>query len=95
MARPSWVHGLSQARLKHRKNRREVDGWGRPGSHIHQAPFDVYRTVSALIRGNFAEHADLIEPQSLDEAYLDVTENKRNLSVVTRSPRSFRPALKR
>ncbi|MDH8190429.1 DNA polymerase IV, partial [Klebsiella pneumoniae] len=36
--------------------------------------FDVYRAVSAQIREIFAEHTDLIEPLSLDEAYLDVSE---------------------
>ncbi len=37
--------------------------------------FDVYRQVSEQIREIFAEYTPLIEPLSLDEAYLDVTEN--------------------
>jgi DNA polymerase-4 len=37
--------------------------------------FDVYKQVSRQIRGIFAEYTPLIEPLSLDEAYLDVTEN--------------------
>ncbi len=45
--------------------------------------FDVYRAVSAQIRDVFAEHTDLIEPLSLDEAYLDVTENKQGIPVAT------------
>jgi DNA polymerase-4 len=45
--------------------------------------FEVYRAVSAQIREIFAEHTDLIEPLSLDEAYLDVTENKQNIGVAT------------
>ena len=45
--------------------------------------FDVYRAVSAQIREIFAEHTDLIEPLSLDEAYLDVTDNKQGISVAT------------
>jgi DNA polymerase-4 len=38
--------------------------------------FDVYRAVSQQIRGIFADYSDLIEPLSLDEAYLDVTEDR-------------------
>jgi DNA polymerase-4 len=45
--------------------------------------FDVYRAVSGQIREIFAEHTDLIEPLSLDEAYLDVTENKQKLAIAT------------
>ncbi|MGE3877368.1 MAG: DNA polymerase IV, partial [Parvibaculaceae bacterium] len=45
--------------------------------------FDVYRAVSAQIHRIFAEHTDLIEPLSLDEAYLDVTENKQSIPVAT------------
>lgn len=43
--------------------------------------FDVYRVVSAQIREIFSEHTDLIEPLSLDEAYLDVTVNKQNIPI--------------
>ena len=39
--------------------------------------FDVYKAVSAQIRAIFAEYTPLIEPLSLDEAYLDVTKNLR------------------
>jgi DNA polymerase-4 len=40
------------------------------------ARFDVYREVSMQIREIFLEYTDLVEPLSLDEAYLDVTVNK-------------------
>ena len=39
--------------------------------------FDVYRQVSQQIRQIFGQYTDLVEPLSLDEAYLDVTENKK------------------
>lgn len=41
--------------------------------------FDVYRAVSQQIRAIFADYTDLIEPLSLDEAYLDVTDDVRQL----------------
>lgn len=42
--------------------------------------FDVYRKVSQQIRQIFHEYTDLVEPLSLDEAYLDVTENKKGMA---------------
>jgi len=41
--------------------------------------FDVYRAVSQQIRSIFLDYTDLVEPLSLDEAYLDVTEDRRGL----------------
>src|SRR6201990_3052244 len=43
--------------------------------------FDVYRAISQQIRAIFAEHTPIIEPLSLDEAYLDVTENLQNIPL--------------
>jgi DNA polymerase-4 len=43
--------------------------------------FDVYRAVSQQIRAIFADYTDLVEPLSLDEAYLDVTEDRRGLGT--------------
>ena len=51
---------------------------------IFVAPdFTRYRTVSRQIREIFISHTDLVEPLSLDEAYLDVTENKTGLATAT------------
>src|SRR4051794_9310725 len=41
--------------------------------------FDVYRAVSQQIRAIFGSYTDLVEPLSLDEAYLDVSEDRRGL----------------
>src|SRR6266851_7084220 len=41
--------------------------------------FEVYRAVSQQIREIFAEHTPIIEPLSLDEAYLDVSENLQGI----------------
>jgi DNA polymerase-4 len=43
--------------------------------------FDVYRAVSHQVREIFADYTDLIEPLSLDEAYLDVTEDRLGLGT--------------
>ncbi len=45
--------------------------------------FDVYRSVSNEIRAIFADYTDLIEPLSLDEAYLDVTDDRRGIGSAT------------
>jgi DNA polymerase-4 len=52
--------------------------------------FDVYRTVSRHIRTIFADYTALIEPLSLDEAYLDVTENQRGLPTASATAKEIR-----
>ena len=42
---------------------------------------DVYKAVSRQIHEIFHEYTDIIEPLSLDEAFLDVTENKKGISL--------------
>ncbi len=43
--------------------------------------FEVYKEISQQIREIFAEHTPVIEPLSLDEAYLDVTENLQDIPL--------------
>lgn len=55
--------------------------------------FDVYRAVSQQIRAIFAQHTALIEPLSLDEAYLDVTEDRNRLGSATAIAEAIRAAI--
>ena len=55
--------------------------------------FDVYRSVSRQIRDIFHEYTDLVEPLSLDEAYLDVTEPKKGPNSATLIAEEIRAAI--
>jgi DNA polymerase-4 len=56
--------------------------------------FPRYREVSRSVREIFKRHTDLIEPLSLDEAYLDVTENKTGLVTATLVARTIREQIR-
>jgi len=64
--------------------------------HIIFVPhrFDVYQKVSRQIREIFFEYTDLVEPLSLDEAYLDVTENKKGIALATDIAREIKQRIK-
>jgi DNA polymerase IV len=56
--------------------------------------FEVYRAVSAQIRAIFLDYTPLVQPLSLDEAYLDVTENSRGEPSATRIAEDIRARIK-
>ncbi|WP_278391292.1 DNA polymerase IV [Sphingobium yanoikuyae] len=55
--------------------------------------FDVYKQVSGQIHEVFARYADLIQPLSLDEAYLDVTANKAGIETAWLTAKAIRAAI--
>ncbi len=56
--------------------------------------FGRYRTVSRQVREIFRRHTDLVEPLSLDEAYLDVTANRSGLPTATAVAEAIRAAIR-
>lgn len=56
--------------------------------------FEAYKEVSEKIREIFSRYTDLIEPLSLDEAYLDVTHDKLNISSALEIARQIKAAIR-
>jgi DNA polymerase IV len=56
--------------------------------------FDAYKAVSLQIREIFSEYAPLVEPLSLDEAYLDVTENLKGIASATEIAKEIRAEIR-
>ncbi|NDU96713.1 DNA polymerase IV [Spirosoma terrae] len=56
--------------------------------------FDVYKAVSQQVRAIFAQYTPLIEPLSLDEAYLDVTENITSSPSATLTAQAIKDQIK-
>ena len=56
--------------------------------------FDVYKEVSGQIRTIFKRYTDLIEPLSLDEAYLDVTEDKLGVGSAIEIAKTIKTAIR-
>jgi len=68
-ARKFGVHSAMSSRLAYQKC---------PSIIFVSHRFDVYKEVSRQIRDIFHEYTDLVEPLSLDEAFIDITQNKFN-----------------
>ena len=56
--------------------------------------FDAYKVVSDQVRDIFYEYTDLVEPLSLDEAYLDVTANKKGIPSATLIAKDIKKRIK-
>ncbi len=65
-----------------------------PDLIFRKARFDVYRAVSQQIRAIFLDYTPHVEPLSLDEAYLDVTEDRKGLGSATRIAEQIRARIK-
>ena len=61
-----------------------------PGLVFVPPRFEVYKAVSRQIQSIFADYTPLVEPLSLDEAYLDVTENLRGLATASETAQEIR-----
>src|SRR5690625_4706389 len=73
-ARPYGVHSAMPSRKAYQLC---------PQAVFLRPRMDLYKSVSVQIMGIFKEYTHLVEPLSLDEAYLDVTKNKSGLSSAT------------
>jgi DNA polymerase IV len=65
-----------------------------PGAIFLPPDFPRYRAVSRQTREIFNRHTDLIEPLSLDEAYLDVTKTKTGISTATQVAKTIREQIR-
>lgn len=65
-----------------------------PGLIFVKPRFERYKEISGQIREVFFEYTDLVEPLSLDEAYLDVTTNKKGLMSATLIAKQIRDRIK-
>ena len=73
-ARKFGIYSAMPSRLAHQKC---------PDLIFVKPRFEVYRTISKQIRDIFYRYTELVEPLALDEAYLDVTQNKQEMPSAT------------
>lgn len=65
-----------------------------PGLIFVKPRFEAYKAVSLHIREIFARYTDLIQPLSLDEAYLDVTHDKQGIGSAVKIAKAIRAAIR-
>ncbi len=85
VARRYGVHSAQAIRTAHRLC---------PHLVVVEPHFDKYKAVSMQIRNIFSDYTDLIEPLSLDEAYLDVTSNKPGIALAVDIAREIKQRIK-
>ena len=73
-ARKFGVHSAMSSRIAYQKC---------PEIIFVKPRFEIYKKVSLQIRSIFKRYSDVVEPLSLDEAFIDVTENKQGISTAT------------
>lgn len=84
-ARPFGVHSALSIQVAKRRC---------PQLVIVEPHFRKYKEVSAQIHAVFREYTDLIEPLSLDEAFLDVTDNKRGIALAVDCAREIKQRIR-
>ena len=84
-ARPYGVHSALSIQVAKRRC---------PQLVIVEPHFHKYKEVSQQIRSIFSDYTDLIEPLSLDEAFLDVTDNKRGLQLAVDCAREIKQRIR-
>ena len=65
-----------------------------PQLHFVEGRMDVYKEVSGQIHEIFHRYTDLIEPISLDEAFLDVTHNKKGIELAVDIAREIKQSIR-
>ncbi|MCM1483486.1 MAG: DNA polymerase IV [Muribaculaceae bacterium] len=65
-----------------------------PGLIFVTPRFDAYKNVSAQMHGIFHEYTDIVEPISLDEAFLDVTDNKMGIPLAVTIAREIKQKIR-
>jgi DNA polymerase IV len=91
-SRWQWAGHPSAAWWQQPVTKRENSGC--PNLIFVKSRFEAYRAVSRQIREIFARHTDLIQPLSLDEAYLDVTVDKQGIGSAVKIAKLIRAAIR-
>lgn len=84
-ARPFGVHSALSIQVAKRRC---------PQLIIVEPHFQKYKEVSAQIHAIFRDYTDLVEPLSLDEAFLDVTDNKRGIALAVDCAREIKQRIR-